>query len=248
MLYEELLAQLGSEADPELRVRVLIALATVVTNGGEPRTAIALLEEARSLGADLDDRRRATLLHSLAQSYRISGDFEGAVRTGIESVALFRAIDARAEVGQTENELALSYLAIDHLRDAERHARAARAQLERDGDPFRMTHLADTEAQIALARGDLDEAAASAELAAQLAEASGNSKGLVDALLTVARTARRRARPGCSGERPPAGRREAAEGPPARLRAVLTEWSEVAAETGDHATAYDLTRRALALG
>ena len=44
------------EADPELRVRVLIALATVVTNGGEPRTAIALLEEARSLGADLDDR------------------------------------------------------------------------------------------------------------------------------------------------------------------------------------------------
>ena len=82
MLYEELLAQLGSEADPELRVRVLIALATVVTNGGEPRTAIALLEEARSLGADLDDRRRATLLHSLAQSYRMSGDFEGAVRTG----------------------------------------------------------------------------------------------------------------------------------------------------------------------
>jgi transcriptional regulator with XRE-family HTH domain len=248
MLYEELLAQLGSEADPELRVRVLIALATVVTNGGEPLTAIALLEEARSLGADLDDRRRATLLHSLAQSYRMSGDFEGAVRTGIESVALFRAIDARAEVGLTENELALSYLAIDHLRDAERHARAARVQLERDGDPFRMTHLADTEARIALARGDLDEAAASAELAARLAQASGNSKGLVDALLTVARTARRRADRVAAVSALQRAAETAADGPPARLRAVLTEWSEVAAETGDHATAYELTRRALALG
>ena len=48
-----------------------------------------------------------------------------------------------------------------------------------------MTHLADTEARIALARGDLDQAAASAELAAQLARTSGNRKGLVDALLTV---------------------------------------------------------------
>ena len=178
----------------------------------------------------------------------MSGDFEGAVRTGIESVALFRAIDARAEVGLTENELALSYLAIDHLRDAERHARAARVQLERDGDPFRMTHLADTEARIALARGDLDEAAASAELAARLAQASGNSKGLVDALLTVARTARRRADRVAAVSALQRAAETAADGPPARLRAVLTEWSEVAAESGDHATAYELTRRALALG
>ena len=35
--------------------------------------------------------------------------------------------------------------------------------------------------------------------------------------------------------------------PPGRLREVLTEWSELAAESGDHARAYELTRRALAL-
>jgi tetratricopeptide (TPR) repeat protein len=248
MLFEELLAQTGSEADPELRVRVLIALAGAMTQSGEPRTAIALLEEARFLGADLDDRRRATLLHSLARSYRMSGDYEGAVRAGIESLALFRAVDARAEMAMTDNELALSYLAIDHLREADRHARAARAQLERDGDDFWLAHLADTEARIALARGDLDQAAASAEQAAQLAESSGNDKGLVDALLTAARTARRR------GDRDAAvGALEraaavAADGPPARLRAVLTDWSEIAAEGGDHAAAYELTKRALALG
>jgi hypothetical protein len=36
-------------------------------------------------------------------------------------------------------------------------------------------------------------------------------------------------------------------GPAARFRLVLTEWSELAAETGDHATAYRLSRRALDL-
>ena len=35
--------------------------------------------------------------------------------------------------------------------------------------------------------------------------------------------------------------------PPSRLREVLTEWSELAAESGDHARAYELTRRALAI-
>jgi hypothetical protein len=32
-----------------------------------------------------------------------------------------------------------------------------------------------------------------------------------------------------------------------RLREVLTEWSELAAEAGDHARAYELSRRALSL-
>ena len=33
-----------------------------------------------------------------------------------------------------------------------------------------------------------------------------------------------------------------------RLKLVLTEWSDLAAEAGDHATAYELSRRALSLG
>jgi uncharacterized protein HemY len=39
----------------------------------------------------------------------------------------------------------------------------------------------------------------------------------------------------------------AADGPSSRLREVLTEWSELAAEAGDHARAYELSRRALSL-
>ncbi|MEA2605642.1 MAG: hypothetical protein QOI00_399, partial [Chloroflexota bacterium] len=37
-------------------------------------------------------------------------------------------------------------------------------------------------------------------------------------------------------------------GPAYRFRLVLTEWSELAAATGDLARAYELSRRALAVG
>jgi tetratricopeptide (TPR) repeat protein len=249
MLLEELLAAATVEdADPDLRVRILVALATVEIAAGESSVAVGLLEEARAIGADLDDRRRATLLHSLAQSYRLSGDLEGAVRSGIESLALFRAVDARAETASIENELAMTYLNLGNLDAAEQHAHEARIGMQHDPDQFRLAHLADTDARIALARGDLELAARTAADAAKLAEDIGNQKALVDALLTVARTARRagdRRLAIASLERAAAA---AEGGPDARLRIVLTEWSEVAAEAGDHALAYELSRRALALG
>jgi transcriptional regulator with XRE-family HTH domain len=248
MLYEELLASGGSGGDPELRVRVLIALAAVVTYAGEPATSIALLEEARGIGADLDDRRRATLLHSLAQTYRISGDLEGAVRNGIESLGLFRAIDARGEAAMTDNELALTYLALGNLDEADRHASAARDQLERLDDRFRLSNVCDTQARIALARGDLAAAEREATEAARLADGTSNAKGVVDALLTLARVARRQGRTDDAIDALARAEAGAAGSPPARLRQILTEWSEIAAEAGDHAAAYELTRRALALG
>lgn len=245
MLYEELLRTTGSDADPELRVRILIALATVVSYAGEPLTAIALLEEARAIGTDLDDRRRATLLHSLAQSYRMSGDLEGAVRTGTESLGLFRAIDGRGEAAMTENELALTYLALGSLSEAGQHAAAARRLLERDGDAFRLAFVCQTAAEIALEREDLDVAARLAADALRYADQGANPKAAMDAMLTIARVARRGGR---SADAVAALERAAEfgeEAPPARLRDVLTEWSEIAAEAGDHAAAYELMRRAL---
>jgi len=249
MLLEEILAATTAEtADADLRVRTLVALATVVTYAGDAAAALALLEEARGIGADLDDRRRATLLHSLAQTYRKSGDLEGAIRTGIESLALFRAVDARSEAAMTENELALIFFGLGNLDEAGRHATIALGDLERIRDEFHLAHVEDTAAQIALARGDLDEALARADRAALLAEATRNHKALIDASLTIARAARRRGDREAAAEALRRASDAAEGGPPAWLRRVLTEWSELAAESGDHAAAYELTRRALALG
>jgi ATP/maltotriose-dependent transcriptional regulator MalT len=248
MLFESLLETTAvGETDPDLRVRILVALATVEIAAGEANVAIGLLEEARAIGADLDDRRRATLLHSLAQSYRLSGDLEGAVRTGIESLALFRSVDARAESASIENELAMTFLGLGNLAAADQHAHEARIGMERDRDQFRLANLADTEARIALARGDVELAGTRAAAAAELAESLGNTKGLVDALLTVARAARRSGNHKLAFETLERASAKAEGGPAARLKLVLSEWSELAAETGDHATAYQLSRRALDL-
>lgn len=248
ILLEEMLAAMPpGAADPDLRVRVLVALAMNAAVTDEPSAAIGLLEEARTIGADLDDRRRATLLYSLAQSYRLAGDLEGAVRSGTESLALWKAIDSRAEAAGIENELALIYVDLGNLAEAERHLAAGRADMAAVGDDFRMAHLADTAARIALERGEVGEAKRLAQAAIDLSERTGNARARLSALLTAARAARR------------AGEREAAtallvdaaelaeHAPPGRLREVLTEWSELAAESGDHARAYELTRRALAL-
>jgi transcriptional regulator with XRE-family HTH domain len=248
MLLEELLATMSpATADPDLRVRILVALAMNAAVTDEPTVAIGLLEEARRIDADLDDRRRATLLYSLAQSYRLAGDLEGAVRSGTESLALWKAIDARAESAGIENELALIYLDLGNLAEAERHLVAGQADMRSVGDDFRMAHLADTEARIALERGDVDRAAALAAAALALARRTGNTRAELSCLLTAARAARRAGRQGDAGAMLEQAVGLAETAPPGRLREALTEWSELAAEAGDHARAYELTRRALAL-
>jgi transcriptional regulator with XRE-family HTH domain len=249
ILLEQVLAETRVEdTDPDLRVRILIALATVESYASEPGVAIGLLEEARAIGADLDDRRRATLLHSLAESYRLAGDLEIAIRTAVESLALFRAVDARVETASIENELAMIYLGLGNLDAAGDHARAARTEMERGRDEVGIAHITDTDARIALARGDLDAAERQAADAAARAEALGNQKALVDARLTQARIARRRGDTAAAVAALERAEAAAADGPSARLRTVLTEWADVLAERGDHAAAWELSKRALALG
>jgi transcriptional regulator with XRE-family HTH domain len=248
ILLEQILAETRPDEDPELRVRILVALAGINSYSGEIQTAIGLLEEARAIGADLDDRRRATMLYSLAQSYRLAGDLEGAIRTAIESLALFRAVDARRETASIENELAMTFLGIGNLDAAREHAGAARQAMESEHNDLGLAHLTDTEARIALARGDLDAAGRQAAQAAELAERVGNAKALVDALLTQARVARHRGDTAAAVASLERAASAAGDGPDARMRVVLTEWSEVLAERGDHAGAYELSKRALALG
>jgi len=247
MLLEELLVATHSAADPELRVRILVALATTVSYNDEGSVAIGLLEEARRIGADLDDRRQATVLYTLAQSYRITGDLEAAVRNGTQSLALFRAVEARSETALIENELALTYLELGSIDAAQRHLEAGRTEMAAANDEYRMAHLADTEARIALARGDVERADRLSTEAAGLAERTGNARAGLSALLTAARAARLAGNPDRAAALLERAAAAAETAPPARLRDVLTEWSELAAESGDHARAYELTRRALAL-
>ena len=248
-LFEQLLAE-DTEAAPlgvDLRIRVLVALAAVMTQSGQPRRALSFLEEARGIGADIDDRRRAALLSSLALGYRATGDMEAAMRSGLQSLALYKAADAVVESASVENELALIYLTLGNLREARSHAAVARRSFEAGGHEFLLAHVAETEAQIALADGKVALASEKAAAAGEMARRTGNQKAEISALLTEARAARASADTGRAATILARAADLARGGPKPRLREILSEWSELLAETGDHQRAYELSREALAL-
>lgn len=243
-----LLARLRArtDMDPDLRVRVLIALSSLEASEDHHRSALGYLEEARAMTADLDDWRRAAFLSQLAYNYTDIGDVEAAIRTGLESLGLFRAADADREAAVLENNLALAYLHIGNVERATGLASHARSLHTADGDRHALAHVADTEAQIALTAGDTAAALRLSEEALAHAQASENGRATVSSLLTSARAHV------LAGDAEAAARTygRAADqirehGPRSRLKEALGEWAEVLASQGRHDMAYALTREAL---
>ncbi len=237
----------GLSVEPDFKVRVLMALSSNESLEGNHATALAYLQEVRGLDADLDDRRRASYLFDLAYSYRETGDYEAAVRTGIASLELFRRAEAEHEIGSLENDLSMSYLALGNSSRAAEMAASARARFERLGDKWWLAFVLDSQARIALERGEADEAARYADEALGLAQEAGNAKASVDALLTLA--AVRTAFGDTAGSL--AANEEAAElartvGSPSLIRKATRDLADALAASGDHERAFALMREALA--
>lgn len=238
----------GLQVEPDFQMRVLTSMAAVESRSGQHGRALSYLEEARGLAADLDDRRRAMFLFNLAISYREVGDFEAAIRAGLQATALFRAAGAIIESAQVENDLALAYLAVGQVTRAGEIVREALRQIESSGDERLLAAVIDTEAQVALAEGRLDDAVALGLSAASHAERSGNELTQLAALRTQARALR------AAGRSEEAERRFAeaaaiarAGRVPNRLREVLRDWADLRADGGDHRGAYELTSEALSV-
>jgi transcriptional regulator with XRE-family HTH domain len=238
----------GLNVEPDFEMRLLMALAAVESRDGIYDRSLAYLEEARGMAADLDDRRRATFLFGLAVSYRETGDVEAAIRTGTQSLALYRAAGAERESAGIENDLALAYLASGMTERAHELADAAHERAETEGDERLLAAILETEAQIAMADSNHERAQALADRSEELARATGNRLALTHALITRARLERE------------AGHFEAAErgfaeaaaiaregGSSGRIRDVLREWADLRADSGDHRGAYELTREALSV-
>ncbi|HEV8516302.1 MAG TPA: tetratricopeptide repeat protein [Candidatus Limnocylindrales bacterium] len=234
------------EAEPDFKLRVLIALAAVEVRDAEHAKALDYLEEARGLIGDLDDRRRATFLFSLAAAHREAGDIEAAIRLGTQSLALYRAAHADVEAASLENDLALAYLALGNLARARDLAGSARARFDELRDERLLAHVAETQAQIDLADGKLHGASQHADEALSLAERTGNRKAALSARLTRAAILRRK---GLNAEAVAEYERAAdlarSSASRARLRTVLRAWADALADLGQHENAYRLAREAL---
>jgi len=234
----------GLRVDPDFHVRLLVSAGMIETSAGNSGLALAYLEEARGLSSDLDARRRATFLSSLATAYRKVGDLEGAIRYGRDAIALMRSVSADEAVQRLENELALAYLANGNQTRAAELAHEARRGAVARSDVHLAAHLADTEAMIALAGGDPEAAVELATEAIDLADQIDNEKARLGALVTRARAH------AVLGNHPEAASDfEAAagqaEGMPARRREILSAWADSLAALGQHDRAFALAREAL---
>lgn len=237
----------GLGVDPDFRARVLIAIAMVEVHQGEASAALGYLEEARTLVAELDDRRRGIFMTSLAHGYREAGDLEAAIRVGLQGLSLLRSAQAHLDAGYLENQLALAYLAAGNAARAGEIVHEARAGAAARGDERLAAHLADTDAMVALQAGAPDAALELADEAIRLAESSENAKGLLDALTTRARALSalgRNDESAVSFERAAELARDHA--PASRRREILSAWADVLAALGRHDEAYALAREALA--
>jgi transcriptional regulator with XRE-family HTH domain len=243
----EVRAGLAVEAD--FKIRLLVALAATESWDEHHDRALALLEEARALDQEIDDRGRAALLFSLATGYAQTGDHEAALRSGIQALALYDAAGASSEAAQLRNNLALAHLQAGMVDRAAELADEARRVLSSAGDQRMLAHVADTQAQIALARDDEAGVVRWVAEACELAQAAGDLQAEASARITLARMHRRAARDADAE----AAYRSAADllrtrGPHRMRQAALKELSELLTEQQRHEEAIALLREALDAG
>jgi tetratricopeptide (TPR) repeat protein len=246
-LLHQILAEVraGLTVQADFKARLLIALAATESWDGHHHRALALLEEGRAMSDEMDDRRRATFLFSLALGYAQTGDHEAALRAGTSALPLFEADDADQEATSLRNSLALTYLEMGNIARATEFAAEARDRSTRHSDRRLLAHVAETEAQIALAAGDHAAVRLRVSEALDLARATQNTNAESSALLTLARSQRQ------SGDADAqATYRQAAEllrvsGPRPRLAEVLREWADLLVSEQRHAEAVELLQEAL---
>ena len=235
----------GLAVEPDFNIRLLLALSTVEAHDGEHARALAYLQEVR---ASRPSSTTGGAPRTCTTSLRLSRDgrYEAAIRTGLQSLALYRASGAEFEMAALENNLALAFLANGNTGKATELLASAQDRFERLHDERWLAHVLDTAAQIALAGGDPRGAQRLTGEALEVAEQTQNVRALVSALITQARA---QVALGATEEADRTFERAADLAREARLRGVLREllgqWAETLAKAGQHERAYALTREAL---
>jgi tetratricopeptide (TPR) repeat protein len=246
-LLRQILAEVraGLAVQADFKLRLLTALAANESWDGHHDRALALLEEGRALTDEIDDRRRASFLFSLALGYAQTGDHEAALRAGTAALPLFDAADADSEATSVRNSLALTYLKMGNLARATELAADARDRAIHRNDRKLLAHVTETEAQIALAAGDHAAVKERVAEALDIARATQNSHAESSALLTLARSFRATHDPSAETTYRQAVELLRTAGPRPRLAEVLREWADLLVSERRHEEAVDLLQEAL---
>ncbi|HYI65764.1 MAG TPA: helix-turn-helix transcriptional regulator [Candidatus Limnocylindrales bacterium] len=247
-ILQELLAndRAGLDVAPDFRFRLLTQLGNVEAWDGQSQRALTYMEEARSLIDVSSLRQRAAFLSGLALQYRRVGDLERSIRVGHESLALYGAADAEREEAALENNIALTFLELGNTARAGEHLGRARLLAERHADARLLSEVAEAEARLALARGELAEASDRANEALTAAGAGGSYLAAVGAHLTLGRLAHRQGnRAGAEIHFEAAADLLRSHRAGSLLRDVLGEWADLRTAWGDPKGANGLYAEAL---
>jgi DNA-binding CsgD family transcriptional regulator len=142
-MFDEALAELGADADPERRALLMEARAAAVLDTGREAEARLELERAAALlPAEPPSDARAVVLTALASQLGVVGDFEGALAAAEQAVAAATGLGAprREAPARMMLGMALAYLEGDRglpeletalrlAEEAEDHATALRGHL-----------------------------------------------------------------------------------------------------------------------
>jgi tetratricopeptide (TPR) repeat protein len=247
-IYQQLLAQerAGLKVAPDFRFRLLTQLGNTEAWDGSAERALTYMEEARSLIGDVSIRQRAAFLSGLSLQYRRAGDLEASIRVGHESLALYRVADAERDEAMLESNLAMTFLELGNIGKARSHLRRAHGVATELSDPLLQAELAEADARLALAQGDLDGATERAMTALAEAGAGGSYLVSVRALGTLARIAlARHDRDGAEAAYGRAVELLRAHRAGGQLRDALAEWADARSAWGDVGGANELYAEAL---
>ncbi|HJP71086.1 MAG TPA: hypothetical protein VJ975_05150 [Candidatus Limnocylindria bacterium] len=239
----------GLYVAPDFEFRLLAALGNVEAWDGESERALTYMEEARSLADGITLQQRAAFLSGLALQYRRIGDFERAIRTGHESLALYRVTDARMEEAALEINLSLAFIQVGNLDRAAQHLGDAHTSAVDLHDARLDADIAEADAQLAFRRGNLDHARERANEAIAANGSGGSYLAAVGGHVTLARIARKDA-DRAEAERQYDRAVSLLNDHRARVRArdVLAEWADSRSDAGDHVGANKLYAAALGRG
>jgi tetratricopeptide (TPR) repeat protein len=182
----------------------------------------------------------------LTRSRLQAGDAEAAIRAGLEAITLYRAADQATDVAILENELAMVFVSLGNLDRAADLATRARSAAEAIGDRRLVGHILDTQAGIALMRGDPKGAEALTDRSLAIEAEIGPPFEQIDTRITRARALAALGRT----DEADAAWREAAEGArglasPFRRKRILSAYAEALAAQGRHAEAYEVMRETI---
>jgi transcriptional regulator with XRE-family HTH domain len=236
----------GLRVTSDFQLRVLVAIAVVESQDEEHERALAYLEEARGLSAEMDDLRRARYLFNLAVEYQETGDYEASLRAASQSAALFRAAESDRELAALENTSALTFLKMGNPTKARQSFKRAMGLVGGRTDDRFAAHLAETQARIAVEEGDWDEATSAIARAIDLARQTGNGRTLATSLATQARIQQGRGdAAGAASSYAAAADAARAHGGRGILRQVLGQWADYLTNSGQLEEATKLYREAL---